>query len=266
LIKALVVIIVVIVVLKLAVSRLEPAMVFFPIRGEDETPARFGLRYHAVKLRASDGVQIAAWQLEPENPTADVVYFHGNGGNLSMWLPVFATLHGFGYRVLAVDYRGYGLSEGTATESGLLLDAEAVARHAASSRVGNRPLIYWGRSLGGPIAAAAAGVANPDALVLESTFPDKASVVRSMPLLLLLNVFSSYRLDTAGRLRGFSKPVLVVHGDGDTIIPYALGQRLFERLDAPKRFVTVPGGDHNDFFDARHEAYWTPIRAFIDAL
>jgi fermentation-respiration switch protein FrsA (DUF1100 family) len=264
--RVILVAIVVLLLLKLVVNRLEPSMVFFPMRGEDDTPARLGLRYHPIKLRASDGVQIAAWQLEPENATADIVYFHGNGGNLSMWLPVFATLHGFGYRVLAIDYRGYGLSEGAPTESGLLLDAEAVARHAASSRVEHRPLIYWGRSLGGPIAAAAAGFANPDALVLESTFPDKASIVRSMPLFLLLNVFSSYRLDTIGRLRGFTKPVLVVHGDGDTIIPYALGERLFERLDAPKRFVTVPGGDHNDFFDARHEAYWTPIRAFIDAL
>lgn len=264
--RVLLIAVVVLLILKLVVSRLEPSMVFFPMRGEDETPARSGLRYQAVRLRASDGVQIVAWQLEPENPTADIVYFHGNGGNLSMWLPVFATLHGFGYRVLAVDYRGYGLSEGTPTESGLVLDAEAAARHAASSRVENRPLIYWGRSLGGPMAAAAAGVANPDALVLENTFPDKASVVRSMPLFLLLNVFSSYRFDTVSRLRGFTNPVLVVHGDGDTIIPYSLGQRLFDRLDAPKRFVTVRGGDHNDFFDARHEAYWTPIRAFIDAL
>jgi fermentation-respiration switch protein FrsA (DUF1100 family) len=264
--RILVVAVVVVLLLKLVVSRLEPAMVFFPTRGEDDTPARYGLRYQPIKLRASDGVQIAAWQLEPDNATADIVYFHGNGGNLSMWLPVFATLHGFGYRVLAIDYRGYGLSEGTPSESGLVLDADAVARYTASSRDGKRPLVYWGRSLGGPIAAAAARVGHPDAVVLENTFPDKAAVVRSMPLFLLLNVFSSYRFNTVDPLRGFAKPVLVVHGDSDTIIPYRLGQQLFERLDAPKRFVTVPGGDHNDFFDARHEDYWAPIRAFLDAL
>jgi fermentation-respiration switch protein FrsA (DUF1100 family) len=264
--RILLVVVVVPLLLKIVVSRLEPSMVFFPTRGEDDTPARFGLRYQPIRLRASDGVQIAAWQLEPESPTADIVYFHGNGGNLSMWLPVFATLHGFGYRVLAIDYRGYGLSEGTPTESGLVLDAEAAARHAASSRAAGRPLIYWGRSLGGPIAAAATNAAVPDALVLECTFPDKASVVRSMPLFLVLDLFSAYRFDTVSRLRGFTKPVLIVHGDSDTIIPYRLGQQLFERLGAPKRFVTVPGGDHNDFFDARHEAYWAPIRAFLDAL
>ena len=68
-----------------------------------------------------------AWQLEPEWPIADVVYFHGNGGNLSIWLPVFATLHASGLRVLAVDYRGYGLSTGRPSEAGVYRDAVAVA-------------------------------------------------------------------------------------------------------------------------------------------
>jgi uncharacterized protein len=265
-VKTVVILIVVILIVKLGVSRLEPAMVFFPLRGEDDTPATLGIRYTAVKLRAADGVQIVAWQLEPDAPRADIVYFHGNGGNLSLWLPVLATFHSFGYRVLAIDYRGYGSSEGSPSESGLRLDAEAAVRHAASARTGGRPLIYWGRSLGGPVAAAVARNVAPDALVLESTFPDKASVVRWNPVLRVLNVFSSYGFDTVSALRGFRKPVLVIHGDADTVIPYALGQELFERLDAPKRFVTLRGADHNDLFDARNEAYWTPLRAFIDAL
>jgi uncharacterized protein len=257
--------IVVLALIKLLVSRLEPAMVFFPTRGEQETPAQLGIRYEPLRLQASDGVAIAAWQLEPENPSVDIVYFHGNGGNLSLWLPVYETLHSYGYRVLAIDYRGYGTSEGAPTEQGLFLDAEAAVRHATRSER-KRPLIFWGRSLGGPVAAAAARVVEPDALILESTFPDKASVVRSMPVLRALNVFASYRFDTVTTLQGFRKPVLVTHGDRDTVIPFTLGRELFERLDAPKQFVTLRGADHNDFFDARNAPYWTPIRAFIDAL
>lgn len=264
--RHIVAVIVAVLILKLAVSYFEPKMVFFPFRGENETPANRGIRFNALKLRAPDGVQIAAWQLEPDAPKADVVYFHGNGGNLSMWLPAFAAFHSFGYRVLAFDYRGYGSSEGTPSERGLMLDAETVIQHVSRTRKSDRPLVYWGRSLGGPVAAAAARIVAPDGLVLENTFPDKVSVVRWNPVLRLLNLFSTYRFDTAGALRGFDKPVLVVHGDADTIIPYALGQELYENLTAPKRFVTMRGADHNDLFDARHEAYWTPLRAFIDAL
>ena len=257
---------VVLVALKLFVSWFEPRAVFFPLRGEQETPANLGIRYETLHIRAGDGVTIVGWQLEPESPRADILYFHGNGGNLSLWLPVFATLHGFGYRVLAIDYRGYGASEGAPSERGIYADAEAAARHAVANRRPGRPLIYWGRSLGGVVAAAAARAATPDALILESTFSNKAAVLGGNPVLRLLNVFASYRLDTVGHLRGFTRPVLIVHAERDSVIPFRLGRELFERLEAPKTFVTLQEGDHNDLYDARNSAYWKPIHAFIEAL
>jgi len=251
--------------LKLLVSWFEPRAVFFPSRGEQETPARLGIPYTPLRLTTGDGTSIAAWQLEPESPKADIVYFHGNGGNLSLWLPVFATLHSFGYRVLAIDYRGYGTSEGRPSERGIYEDAETAVRHASRGRDPKRRLIYWGRSLGGPVAAAAARAVAPDALILESTFPDKGAVLRGNPVMRLLNVFSAYRLDTLAHLRGFTRPVLVVHGDRDRVIPYMLGRELYEKLEAPKTFVTLRDADHNDLFQATDTTYWTPIHEFIAA-
>jgi fermentation-respiration switch protein FrsA (DUF1100 family) len=245
---------------------MEARFVFFPTQGEDDTPSRLGLPYQAITLTTSDGERLSAWQLEAEQPRADIVYFHGNGGNLSIWLPVFAGLHVQGFRVLAVDYRGYGLSTGTPTEEGVYRDADAAVRHVAAQRTPGRPLVFWGRSLGASIAASAARVVVPDALVLESGFPDKASVVRDQPVLRALNLFGAYRFSTVERLRGFQKPVLVIHGDADSIIPFALGKELFDRIDAPKEFVRISGADHNDFFSVTHTAYWTPIVAFFERL
>jgi hypothetical protein len=256
-----------ILVIKLLVAALEPRLVFFPYRGEDTNPAAVGLRYEWVRLSTSDGEQLVAWQLEPDAPKADIVYFHGNGGNLSLWLPVFVTLHRLGYRVLAVDYRGYGLSSGSPTEEGVYRDGEAAVRHAAKTRTDStRPLVFWGRSLGGAVAAHATRVVSPDGLILESTFPDKASVIRSHLLFRVLNVFGAYRFATLDLLRDFRKPVLVMHGDRDTIIPFTLGREVFEGLPGPKQFVTIAGADHNDFFDEITSAYWTPITTFIDSL
>ena len=253
-------------VLKGLVTVAEPKLVFFPSGGEDETPASLGIPYQALRLETSDGEQLAAWQLDPAEPIADVVYFHGNGGNLSLWLPVIATLHQLNLRVLAIDYRGYGLSSGTPSEDGLYRDAEAAVRHAAASRGEGRPLVYWGRSLGGVVAAAAARAVPPDGLILESAFPDKASVVRSSPILRVLNRLSSYRFATVEMLRGFRNPVLVLHARDDTIIPYALGREVYERLSPPKQFVTIEDADHNDLFVSTREPYWRPIREFIAAL
>src|SRR5918993_617571 len=116
------------------IGALEPRLVFFPSAGEDRTPSALGIAYDTVRLTTSDGERLTAWQLEPDAPVADVVYFHGNGGNLSVWLPVFASLHANKLRVLAVDYRGYGLSTGRPSEEGVFRDATAVAQHVARQR------------------------------------------------------------------------------------------------------------------------------------
>jgi len=254
--------------LKGIISAVEPRLVFFPFKGEDQTPASLGIPYESVRIETTDGERLAAWQLEPERPIADVVYFHGNGGNLSVWLPILATLHQLQLRVLAVDYRGYGLSTGTPSEEGLYRDADAVVRYAAGHRASGprRPLVYWGRSLGGPVAASATRVVTPDGLILESTFVDKAAVLRSQPLLRVLNVFAAYRFPTVELLQGFSNPVLVMHGDRDSIVPFALGRELYERLGEPKEFAAVEGGDHNDLFDIARDAYWKPAIDFIGRL
>jgi pimeloyl-ACP methyl ester carboxylesterase len=253
-------------VLKALVGSLEPRLVFFPHQGEDGNPAALGIRYEAVPLTTSDGERLIAWQLEPDVPLADIVYFHGNGGNLSLWLPVLATLHRLSYRVLAVDYRGYGRSSGAPSEEGLYRDAEATVRHAARHRSSPRPLVFWGRSLGATVAASATHIVQPDGLILESGFPEKAAVIRTHLLFRALNILSSYRFPTVELLGDFRKPVLVLHGTRDSIIPFALGRELFERLEAPKQFVAIEGADHNDFFEEGRTAYWTPISRFINGL
>jgi fermentation-respiration switch protein FrsA (DUF1100 family) len=146
------------------------------------------------------------------------------------------------------------------------MDAEAAVRHAASERRAARPLIFWGRSLGAPIAASATHHVMPDGLVLESGFPDKAAVIRAQPLLRVLNVFGSYRLATSDLLSDFQRPVLVMHGERDTIIPFPLGKELFEALRAPKQFVAIRDADHNDFFEANRLDYWDPIAGFVQGL
>jgi fermentation-respiration switch protein FrsA (DUF1100 family) len=255
--------------LKLLITVIEPRLVFFPSAGEDRTPGELGIRYTAVRIATTDGERLAAWLLEPDAPIADVVYFHGNGGNLSVWLPILAGLQQQGLRVLAIDYRGYGLSSGRPSERGLYRDAEAAVRHLAMLRRESsvdRPLVFWGRSLGGPVAAAAARVVTPDGLILESTFADKAAVVRANPLLRILNALSGYRFSTVEMLEHFSNPVLVIHGTRDSVIPYPLGRALYERLRAPKSFLDIPGADHNDAIGPQQRVYWTQIRQFVDAV
>jgi len=234
---------VVLVALVLFVRWLEPRMVFFPFPGEGETPREFGIAYEPLTIDTTDGEHLRAWLLRAPQPRARIVY-----------------------SVLAIDYRGYGVSTGRPSERGLYKDVEALVTRPWPSAENQRPLVYWGRSLGGAMAAYAATVRKPDGVIVEAGFPDARSVVRSSPVLAVLSLFASYRFPAAEFLDAAAVPVLQLHGDRDSVIPIALGRELSERIRGPKTFVVIPGGDHNDAVAPDQAAYWSAIDRFIAGL
>jgi uncharacterized protein len=250
--------------LAVLVRWMEPRIAFFPSAGERETPRDFGVAHEAATIATADGERLRAWIMRVPEARARIVYFHGNGANLSNWAPILAGVVRAGYSVVAFDYRGYGLSTGRPSERGLHRDVEAVVAQAWAD-ADRTPVLYWGRSLGGAMAAYAATIREPDGLILESAFPDARSVVRGS-VLGLLYPLASYRFATAELMTRVRRPVLVIHGDRDSVIPFALGRALFDRLQEPKRFVVVPGGDHNDGAPADPAAYWAAIAEFVDRL
>ena len=92
------------------------------------------------------------------------------------------------------------------------------------------------------------------------------SVLETNPVLWTLSWFSSYRFPTAAWMASVRCPVLVIHGDRDSVIPYRLGQRLYDSIGGAKTMLTVRGGDHNDASPATPDAYWSGVRAFAESL
>jgi uncharacterized protein len=249
------------------VRLVEPGLAFFPSRGEDETPAQYGIPYVPLTIPTIDGERIHVWHLPRADAQAQVVYFHGNGGNLSIWSAALVGLSRQQYDVIAVDYRGYGLSTGRPSEQGLYRDVDATIQlaHDRLRRTDLR-LLYWGRSLGATMAAYAAAARAPDGVVLEAGFPSMRNVLETNPVLWLLSWVSSYRFPTAQWMSSVRAPTLVLHGDADSVIPYRLGQRLYDAVPGPKQFVTIPGGDHNDAAPRSGDAYWDAVAEFVRSL
>jgi fermentation-respiration switch protein FrsA (DUF1100 family) len=270
-------------VLVVLVRLLEPRLAFFPFRGETTTPRDIGVDFESLTIETSDGERLRAWHilstLSTQHPSQStqhpapgtlhplVVYFHGNGGNLSNWAPIVSAIARQGYSVLAFDYRGYGVSSGRPTEKGLYRDVDAVVDHVwTRMKPSAAPMIYWGRSLGVSMAAYAATKHAPAGLILEAGFPDARSLFRPPSPMAFLALFSTYRFPAAEYLRAVKVPTLVMHGDADSVIPYGRGRELYERIDGPKAFFTIKGGDHNDTMPQDEGGYWRAIREFVDRL
>jgi hypothetical protein len=250
-----------------AVRVAESRLAFFPVAGEQRTPAADGVAFTAHEIRTADGETLRLWHLPRPGALARVAYFHGNGGNLSLWSDVLTGVWQQNFEIVAIDYRGYGVSSGRPSEQGLYRDVEATLAFVHDRLPPTpAPLVYWGRSLGTAMAAYAASRRAPDGVILEAGFPTMRSILETNPVSWLLSWLSSYSFPTARWMAAVHQPALVLHGDRDSVIPYRLGQRLYDRLPGPKRFVTLPGLDHNDPIPGDWPLYWDAVREFVASL
>jgi fermentation-respiration switch protein FrsA (DUF1100 family) len=198
-----------------------------------------------VMLGTADGERVIAWHVPPRGDAPVFLYFFGNGGSLRYRVDRYRALVADGSGLVALSYRGYGGSSGRPTENGLLMDA-AAAYDFASTRHPGAKLVLWGESLGSGVAVATAAEKPVAALVLEAPFLSAVDIGASAYPYVPVRRFMKDQFRSDLRIGKVSAPVLLLHGDRDTVVPIESGERLYALITAPKRFVRIAGGGHND--------------------
>ena len=197
--------------------------------------------------------RIHAWWWPDENSAAPVIfYLHGSRWNLTGHLNRISQLRRFGFSVFAIDYRGFGKSDGDLpSEESVYEDARVgwqwLVRHEPDA---SRRFIY-GHSLGGAVAielaAHLSGDAGAGGLIVESSFTTLADIASALsygwlPAGLLL----SQKFDSIEKIRQIPMPVLIVHGVGDRFVPSRFSEALFAAAPQPKKLLLVQNGSHNN--------------------
>jgi fermentation-respiration switch protein FrsA (DUF1100 family) len=240
------------------------SLLYFPSRAIDADPSEAGLAFSDLEIATADGERLHGWWIPAPRPpaVAHVLFFHGNGGNIAHRIAHARVLADAGLDVLLFDYRGYGRSTGSPGEQGTYTDARA-ALGALRARPGVRPggIVYLGESLGGAVAAELAIADPPAALVLQSTFASIRRMARLhypvVPAPLVPDLYPT--IDRIARVRA---PVLVIHGDGDEIVPLDHGRALHAAALEPKRLDVVRGAGHNDLLLVAGRAYGESVAAW----
>jgi uncharacterized protein len=217
-------------------------LIHLPDRSTPAVPAGV----EEVALATGDGLELRAWFVPAVGePIATVLVAPGNAGNRAARLPLAAGLARRGHAVLLLEYRGYGGNPGRPSEAGLFADVRAAADHLASREdVDPDRVAYLGESLGTAVVAALTAERPPVALVLRSPFPELADVGRAAYPFLPVRTLLRDRYLVTDHLAGFDRPVLVVAGDADRIVPTRLSRQVAEMVGAD--LVLLPGVDHND--------------------
>jgi uncharacterized protein len=234
----------------------EKYLVFFPqIPGRltgDWSPA--DLAHEEVWLTASDGVRLDSWWI-PAASTGDLptfLCFHGNAANIAWRADVYRLLRDLPANVLALEYRGYGRSEGNPSEAGIYRDAEAAYAYLVRDRGIPAPrIIALGQSLGTAVAAELGAERELGGIVLEAPFPSARALANRIYWFLPgLGWLVRSRFDTSKNLalanRKFGAPLLVIHCTSDPVIPFVFGRQVYDAAPEPKSFFAVTGECHEE--------------------
>ncbi len=186
------------------------------------------------------GLTLRAVHLTRSDATYTLLLSHGNGSDLGSMRPIINQWHQLGFNVFAYDYRGYGLSDGSPTETGIYRDVEAAYRYLRNQGVAGDRIIPYGISLGGAPSIHIAATQPVAGLVLEATFTSIFRVVTRVSL------YPFDKFPNLQRLRDVSVPIVIFHGTKDEIIPFSHGQQLAQVHPQRTEFVAITNGTHND--------------------
>ena len=206
-----------------------------------------------------------------KNNRPNILFFHGNGEIVSDYDDLGPLFNKFELNFLPVDYRGYGISSGNPTVTGMMRDCHYIfefVRNWLKNNSYTGPLLVMGRSLGSACALELAHNYREqiDALIIESGFANASGLLELLGIdLQAINFREQEGFRNVDKIQGFDKPCLVIHAEKDHIIPFSDGQRLYSACPSvEKEMLKIPEANHNDIFFRDLEGYINAVKKLAD--
>lgn len=220
----------------------ENSLIFYPER----TLAGFPhVPFEDVRFTAADGTRLHGWFIPFKDSKKIFVISHGNAGNIGHRYEMGEFINReFQANTLMYDYRGYGESEGRPTESGVYSDLSGAIRYALSRGYSPNELYLIGQSLGSAVTVEIASQQRVAGVILEAPFTSIRAMARRIAFSLPIDYFLRARFDSLSKIGSVRAPIAVIHGKRDPVVPFQLGQELFDAAASPKKFFPIDAEIH----------------------
>lgn len=204
------------------------------------------------------------WEPLDEGNGGTVVVFHGNAGDAVSRTYYSMALGRLGYRVLLLEYPGYGGRDGKLGEESFVADACETVRMAHEDF--GRPIYFIGESLGAGVASAtAASCQHPvDGIALITPWDALPDLAQSKYWFLPIRWIVKDQFDSVSNLRSYPGPVAILLAEQDTLIPPKHAERLYSALPEPKQLWTFADSDHNNWPSGPNNPWWHEVMEFLN--
>jgi len=240
------------------------SLFFYPQTQYVRTPTDINLAYEEVTMQAYDGTELVSWflpaitEVSKGDDSPIVLFLHGNAENISTHIGSVYWLPEQGVNVFLLDYRGYGHSQGEPYIPAIFQDVEA-SLIWLRKRFPNKRVYIFGQSIGSAVATTSMAMFKDEydvsGLVLDASFTGYRDIAQhvalSSPITWIMWPFTwllPTQWDPIEYIDQISpKPILMLHSRGDGILPYELGQELFNKAKQPKVWQESQGGHIQSF-------------------
>ncbi|MDA9625023.1 alpha/beta hydrolase [Candidatus Pelagibacter bacterium] len=218
--------------------------------------------YEEVWIQTEKDIKLKSWLIKKDlKKYKTLIFFHGNAGNLLNRVHKLNELSKLDINILIISWRGFSGNPGKPTEKNLYIDANMSIKWLNDLGISNNQIILYGESLGTGVAVELGQANTFNSIILESPFTSIAKAAKIYYPYLPINLLLKDRYDSIKKIDKISRPILIMHGLKDNIVPYEMGVKLFQKANQPK-YSYFPKDD-NHMMNFNKELLDT-IRVFIN--
>ena len=198
-----------------------------------------------VKIKTQDGIKLMSWYHNKNLINYKTILFlHGNAGNLENRIHKINHFKDMNVNFLIVAWRGFNGNKGKPTEKGLYEDARSAVRWLKSKGVKENNIIVYGESLGTGVATEIAQNKNFAGIILESPFTSMIDAGKDKYPYLPVSLLLKDKYESDKKIKNINSPILIMHGKIDNIVPFHMGEKMYELANRPKYSYFSEYDDH----------------------
>jgi len=206
---------------------------------------RLTVNIEKIKITNEDNIELLAWYHKKDiKKYKTILYLHGNAGSLENRIHKINHFDDININFLLLSWRGFNGNAGKPTEQGLYQDARSAVKWLMNQGVIEENIIIYGESLGTGVATEIAQNKNFAGIILESPFTSMVAAGKSKYPIFPIKLLLKDKYESDKKIKKIISPILVMHGEADKIVPFWMGEKIFQLANEPKYSYFSKYDDH----------------------
>ena len=208
-------------------------------------------KFEKIKIEVNKDIYLNGWLHIKDIKKKTILFLHGNAGNLDNRIYKLNFLGNLDINFLIISWRGYSLSNGKPTEYGLYEDAKTAVNFLLNKGIVEQDIILYGESLGTAVAVEIGQNKDFAGIILEAPFTSMVDLGQKYYPFFPVRFLLKDKYESKNKIKNLKSPVLVLHGRKDKIVPFYMGEKIFEMANSPKFKYFTDSDDHMMNFDEK---------------